>query len=241
MPPKRSRKRRASSPNRMSLPTLRKSHEIHEAFRLFCTTRDDAQQQAADEDDEGTTQELEDMVEDEHGIIRVLDVRRALKSLNLPPPPSDFFDEDQRFLSWDNFKELAKTMADLDQDEGGEGDATEVDRDVPNNAKGKGKGKAKETKPTRQEKERAEIDHAFALFTTPIPTSGKFQPDSKDDRKITLADLKRVTRELRENVDEKVLKMMLLEANGGEGDKGVLGGVGREEFEIVMKRAGVFA
>ncbi len=54
---------------------------------------------------------------------------------------------------------------------------------------------------------------------------------------ITLAHLRRVARELREEVADDVLRNMILEANGGEG---VTKGVGLEEFENVMRRAGVF-
>ncbi|KAL9060725.1 MAG: hypothetical protein Q9162_000429 [Coniocarpon cinnabarinum] len=235
MPPKRGRKRAAPSPR--SDPRERKAHEIHEAFRLFAISHSNALEQAEDEDDEGATQELEEHADDENGLLRVLDVRRALKSLNLPPPPSDFFDEGQRFLSFDNFKELAQTMGEL-QDEGDHADEGMDDIEVGHNTV---RGKGKEKKVSKQQRERAEIDHAFALFTTPIPSSGKFEPGVQEGRKISLADLKRVARELREDVDDSVLKTMLLEANGGEGNGGVLDGVGREEFESVMKRAGVFA
>ena len=54
---------------------------------------------------------------------------------------------------------------------------------------------------------------------------------------ITLAHLRRVAKELREDVDERVLRDMIVEANGGQG---ISNGVGMEEFEGVMRRAGVF-
>lgn len=57
---------------------------------------------------------------------------------------------------------------------------------------------------------------------------------------ITIAHLRRVARELREEVSDDVLRDMILEANGGVGRDGVGKGVGIEEFEGVMKRAGVF-
>lgn len=56
-----------------------------------------------------------------------------------------------------------------------------------------------------------------------------------EEREITLHDLRRVARELREDVPENVLKDMVREATGGG-----LGGVGMDDFEGVMKRAGVF-
>ena len=54
---------------------------------------------------------------------------------------------------------------------------------------------------------------------------------------ITLATLKRVARVLKEDVDEELLVSMLLEANGGQG---VGKGVERDEFEDVMRRAGMW-
>lgn len=73
-----------------------------------------------------------------------------------------------------------------------------------------------------------EVDDAFRLFTGAA--------DGVDGR-ITLAHLKRVAAVLKEEVDEAVLRDMILEANGGAG---VGTGVGREEFEGVMRRAGVW-
>jgi hypothetical protein len=54
-----------------------------------------------------------------------------------------------------------------------------------------------------------------------------------------LADLKRVARELKleGEVGKGLLEDMINEANGGEGAGR---GVGRREFEEVMRRAGVF-
>ncbi|KAF4539869.1 hypothetical protein BFW01_g10716 [Lasiodiplodia theobromae] len=76
---------------------------------------------------------------------------------------------------------------------------------------------------------REEIEKAFRLFT-----GGAMRP-------IRLADLKRVARELREDVDEDVLWDMVVEANGERKSKeGVGKGVDMEDFEQVMRRAGVF-
>lgn len=72
---------------------------------------------------------------------------------------------------------------------------------------------------------RAELDEAFRLFT------------SGQDGPITLAHLRRVAAVLKEDVDEDLLKDMILEANGGAG---VARGVGVEEFDGVMKSAGVW-
>ncbi|KAK0752361.1 calmodulin [Schizothecium vesticola] len=74
----------------------------------------------------------------------------------------------------------------------------------------------------------AEVDEAFALFAG----------GGGGARAITLAHLKRVAALLRaEDVSEEVLKDMILEANGGAG---VAMGVGRDEFDGVMRRAGVW-
>ncbi|KAK1057758.1 Nucleosomal histone H3-Lys79 methylase [Friedmanniomyces endolithicus] len=75
-----------------------------------------------------------------------------------------------------------------------------------------------------EDREREEVGRAFRLFTL-----------GREEGVIGLGDLRRVARELREEVPEAVLRDMVREATGGG-----LGGVGREEFEGVMRRAGVF-
>ena len=77
----------------------------------------------------------------------------------------------------------------------------------------------------------AEVDAAFRLFT-----GGNACADG-DDGLISLVHLRRVARDLNEPVDDALLKDMILEANGGQGASR---GVRRDEFERVMKRAGVF-
>ncbi|MCJ1447287.1 MAG: hypothetical protein MMC23_007798 [Stictis urceolatum] len=77
-----------------------------------------------------------------------------------------------------------------------------------------------------EDQEREEVEAAFRLFT------GRNGGD-----KITMGALRRVARELKESVDEQVLKDMINEANGGAG---AVKGVEMDEFEAVMKRAGVF-
>jgi Ca2+-binding EF-hand superfamily protein len=55
-----------------------------------------------------------------------------------------------------------------------------------------------------------------------------------------LAHLRRVAKELREDVSDDILKDMIREANDGvKGKNRDPGGVGLEEFEAVMKRAGL--
>lgn len=80
-----------------------------------------------------------------------------------------------------------------------------------------------------EEGKKGEVDDAFGLF---VGGNG----EGREER-ITLGHLKRVAALLKEEVDEAVLKDMILEANGGAG---IGKGVGREEFEGVMRRAGVW-
>ncbi|KAA6408609.1 MAG: hypothetical protein FRX48_07691 [Lasallia pustulata] len=77
------------------------------------------------------------------------------------------------------------------------------------------------------ESQREEVETAFRLFTR-----------GDGQGRITMADLRRVARELKEDVSDQVLRDMIMEANGGSG---VIKGVGVGEFEGVMKRAGVFS
>lgn len=72
---------------------------------------------------------------------------------------------------------------------------------------------------------KAELDEAFRLFT------------NNQDGPITLAHLRRVAAVLKEDVDEELLKDMILEANGGAG---VARGVQVDEFDGVMRSAGVW-
>ncbi|KAH6611089.1 hydroxyacylglutathione hydrolase [Trichoderma cornu-damae] len=72
---------------------------------------------------------------------------------------------------------------------------------------------------------REELAEAFQLFT-----NGREGP-------ITLAHLRRVAAVLKEDVDEELLKDMILEANGGVG---VARGVEMDEFDSVMRSAGVW-
>ncbi|KAL3957775.1 hypothetical protein ACCO45_008353 [Purpureocillium lilacinum] len=73
---------------------------------------------------------------------------------------------------------------------------------------------------------RAAVDEAFRLFT-----------NGDADGLITLAHLRRVAAVLKEDVDEELLKDMILEANGGTG---VARGVRVDEFDEVMRNAGVW-
>jgi len=72
----------------------------------------------------------------------------------------------------------------------------------------------------------AEVDAAYRLFTHGA------------DGPITLSNLRRIARDLKEDsVGDDLLKDMIQEANGGEG---IHAGVTLEQFRNVMSRAGVF-
>lgn len=80
----------------------------------------------------------------------------------------------------------------------------------------------------QEESNAEEVKAAYKLFTHGGPGP------------ITLAHLRRVAKELREDVPDELLKDMILEANGGAKQRGTdVGGVGLEDFESVMKRAGL--
>ena len=75
------------------------------------------------------------------------------------------------------------------------------------------------------EQKNQELEHAYGLFT------------GGQDGPITIAMLKRVAKDLNEDISDEGLRDMVLEANGG---KGLGKGVDRGDFEVVMRRAGVF-
>ncbi|KAK0392401.1 hypothetical protein NLU13_1896 [Sarocladium strictum] len=81
---------------------------------------------------------------------------------------------------------------------------------------------------------RRELEDAFALFTRGGAGGGGGGGPADV---ITLAHLRRVAAVLKEDVDEELLKDMILEANGGQG---VARGVGKDEFDGVMRSAGVW-
>lgn len=87
-----------------------------------------------------------------------------------------------------------------------------------------------------EENQVEEIDEAFRLF---LGRKGKGRADREGEVRITVGDLKQIARELKleDQVGEAALRDMINEANGGEGAGK---GVGRREFEGVMRRAGVF-
>lgn len=80
-----------------------------------------------------------------------------------------------------------------------------------------------------------EVDEAFSLFTG--MGEGRAGAGAAQGGAITMAHLKRVAAVLKEEVDDDLLRDMILEANGGAG---VGKGVKKSEFENVMRRAGVW-
>ncbi|KAL9613919.1 MAG: hypothetical protein Q9204_008865, partial [Flavoplaca sp. TL-2023a] len=89
-----------------------------------------------------------------------------------------------------------------------------------------------------EEEKAGEIEEAFQLFLGEGRKGGRKTGEDDDEgvEVITMQTLNRVAKILKEDVDEKVLRDMILEANGGAG---VRKGVGRREFGEVMMRAGV--
>ena len=121
-----------------------------------------------------------------------------------------------------------------DLSDGGEEDNDDGDDDYNGGsrrqtASGRGRNSSKAAgkalAPASGSSSRAEIMAAYKLFTHNAPGP------------ITLGHLRRVARELREEVDDGFLVDMINEANGGDGAKK---GVGPEEFEGIMRRAGMF-
>ncbi|PNS19317.1 Calmodulin [Sphaceloma murrayae] len=229
MPPKR--RTPASAPaNRVPVARpsrLAKEHgvtaaqeaEIKEAYALFAIADPEAALTS--------TRKKNDV---DSTVIRTGDVRRCLIALNAPPNGKEEMAEiletlDPEKIGMVRFEhffavaalKLQTRFEDGNEDEEMSDAYEEEDEDVT--VRGKGKGKA------RQHGSRidAEVNTAFKLFTR------------DDSDQITLAHLRRVAKELREDIDDKTLKDMIREANGGG-----KAAVGLEDFGDVMRRAGVF-
>ncbi|KAF2646125.1 EF-hand [Massarina eburnea CBS 473.64] len=158
--------------------------------------------------------------ESKEGVLRRDDVRRCLISLNIPPSKSELpeilstIDPVRTgFVEFSPFISYAAIALNTQEDDADSVSASdEYEYDHESNAQ--------------------EVQAAYHLFT-----HGSAGP-------ITLAHLRRVAKELKEDVPDSVLKDMMLEANGGVKGKGKgkgrdVGSVGIEEFESVMKRAGL--
>ncbi|KXH38269.1 calmodulin [Colletotrichum salicis] len=152
------------------------------------------------------------------GVIPTSDVRSCLVALGIPPASRDeqaeFIDildpEAEGFVAYEPFFAVCALKYHQREERGG--------------------GEAR----------RREVEEAFGLFTGAGAggSSAAAAAAAAGPRDvITMADLKRVAAVLREDVKDEVLRDMILEANGGAG---VGKGVRREEFEEVMRRAGVW-
>lgn len=80
-----------------------------------------------------------------------------------------------------------------------------------------------------------EVENAFRLFMEAGEEKGK---EDKRRERITVNGLRRVAKALGENIKEDVLRDMVMEANG-MGPEGIGKGVGREDFEGIMRRIGM--
>ncbi|KXJ93136.1 hypothetical protein Micbo1qcDRAFT_53452 [Microdochium bolleyi] len=162
----------------------------------------------------------EPMDGEKEGVIPIDDVRRAMVALGVPPTRPELKEfreildpEEEGYASYEPFLAICalKLHAKEDEFEGPESDA-----------------------------HRQEVEEAFRLFTstTNTTTTGAGTDDQHLPPPIlTLAHLKRVAMTLKQDIDETLLKDMILEANSGAG---VGKGVRREEFEEVMRRAGAW-
>lgn len=150
----------------------------------------------------------EPMEGEREGVIPIDDVRRAMIALDIPPKDKH---------------ELAEFTEILDPDE--EGYATYPSFVAICALKLHARDQTSET-------HMHEVDEAFSLFTG----TGEGRAGAQSSV-ITMAHLKRVAAVLKEEVDDDLLRDMILEANGGAG---VGRGVKKNEFENVMRRAGVW-
>jgi len=159
----------------------------------------------------------EPMDGEKEGVIPIDDVRRAMVALGVPPTKPELREfreildpEEEGYASYEPFLAICalKLHAKEDDFEGPESDA-----------------------------HRQEVDEAFRLFTSTNNSAGASGLGGGGGEILTLAHLKRVAMTLKQDIDEALLKDMILEANSGAG---VGKGVRRDEFEEVMRRAGAW-
>ncbi|KAI1076257.1 calmodulin [Whalleya microplaca] len=156
----------------------------------------------------------EPMEGEKEGVIPTNDVRRAMVALGLPPTKSELKEfleildpDEEGHASYEPFLAICALKLHARDDNDGG--------------------------PESSEAHRAEVDEAFRLFAG----DGGGGSGSGSNDTLTLAHLKRVAMTLKQDVDDALLKDMILEANGGAG---VGRGVARSEFEEVMRRAGAW-
>ncbi|KAK8066980.1 calmodulin [Apiospora hydei] len=151
---------------------------------------------------------------EKEGVIPTSDVRRAMVALNLTPTKPELREflsildpDDEGFAPYEPFVAICALKLHARDD------ATD-------------------------ETHAAEVDEAFRLFVgNSASTNTNNDEEGGPGPVLTLGHLKRVAMTLKQDVDDQLLKDMILEANGGAG---VGRGVGRAEFEEVMRRAGVW-
>ncbi|PSK44211.1 Calmodulin [Elsinoe australis] len=198
--------------------TAAQEAEIKEAYSLFAVA-----------DPEASSSGKRKQNDVDSTVIRTGDVRRCLIALNAPPNGREEMAEILETLDPDSvgmvrfehfFAVAALKLQTRNEDEEGDEEMEDEYEDEEEDVGARGKGKGKARQGGRMD---TEVNTAFKLFTR----------DESDQ--ITLAHLRRVAKELREDIDDKTLKDMIREANGGG-----KAGVGLEEFGEVMRRAGVF-
>jgi hydroxyacylglutathione hydrolase len=151
----------------------------------------------------------EPMDGERHGVIPIDDVKSALIALGIPPSSKDELNEFISILDPDSdgYATYEPFFAICALKFHARSDSDDDDQNAQSAA------------------HRAQLDEAFRLFT------------NNQDGPITLAHLRRVAAVLKEDVDEELLKDMILEANSGAG---VARGVEVGEFDNVMRSAGVW-
>ncbi|KAI0120085.1 EF-hand [Nemania sp. FL0031] len=164
----------------------------------------------------------EPMDGEKEGVIPTKDVRRAMVALGLPPSKPELKEfleildpDDEGHASYEPFLAICALKLHARDDDG----------DGPDSA---------------------EVDEAFRLFTGAgasnssaggVGGGGGGGESETQQQTLTLAHLKRIAMTLKQDVDEALLRDMILEANGGAG---VGRGVSKSEFEEVMRRAGAW-
>ncbi|KAI1131994.1 hypothetical protein F5Y10DRAFT_27223 [Nemania abortiva] len=154
----------------------------------------------------------EPMDGEKEGVIPTKDVRRAMVALGLPPSKP----------------ELKEFLEILDPDDEGHASYEPFLAICALKLHARDEGDGPDS---------AEVDEAFRLFTGAGAGTGSGSAAEADTQMLTLAHLKRIAMTLKQDVDEALLRDMILEANGGAG---VGRGVSRAEFEEVMRRAGAW-
>ncbi|KAH9909995.1 EF-hand [Xylariomycetidae sp. FL2044] len=156
----------------------------------------------------------EPMEGEKEGVIPTKDVRRAMIALGLPPTKPELKEflsildpDDEGTCSYEPFLAICALKLHAKDDD------------------------------DDNEKHEAEVTEAFRLFTGNENANNDDGGTTTNAAPLTLAHLKRVALTLKQDVDDTLLRDMILEANGGAG---VGKGVSRREFEEVMRRAGAW-